>query len=78
MLAVGVIVAATPLVLGLVALLRGRKEDIPVIMRALQRRDVARRPTDRTQPWSWSLQFISAMLLGIVIATVIVLLLVKH
>jgi hypothetical protein len=31
------LMAATPLVLGLVALIRGRREDIPVIMRALTR-----------------------------------------
>lgn len=36
---VGLVMAATPLVLGLVALLRGRREDIPAILRALRRRD---------------------------------------
>jgi len=29
------LIAATPLVLGMIALLRGRREDIPAIMRAL-------------------------------------------
>lgn len=36
---VGLLVAGTPLVLGLVALLRGRREDIPAILRALRRGD---------------------------------------
>jgi hypothetical protein len=36
---VGLVVAGTPLVLGLVALLRGRREDIPAILQALRRKD---------------------------------------
>jgi hypothetical protein len=35
---VGLVVAGTPLVLGLVALMRGRREDIPAILRAVFRR----------------------------------------
>jgi hypothetical protein len=32
-----VVLAGTPLILGLVALVRGRREDVPAIMRALAR-----------------------------------------
>jgi hypothetical protein len=39
---VSLVVAGTPLVLGLVALLRGRREDIPAILRTLRRKDRGR------------------------------------
>jgi hypothetical protein len=53
---VGLVVAATPLVLGLVALLRGRREDIPAILRALRRKQDLRVKVGDRRPLRWSWQ----------------------